>query len=521
MSKNLITVSLSTAMGLGVIGSVAGTVAWYQYNTRATTTVISTNVANSGVLQISTDGTNWTRDLITRDLLGSREDAKVTPVTFGALNADGSLKAKAYKRPEASANGFATNPGSYAEVYEEASADKDYIQYTMYLRAQSVADDASGMKKEKLPVFLSDIRIEDLDAGIIAKGLRIHLSVDDEGDGTVDRNILLSKNAVDGEALFGALDVDGNEKVDIVGGYEDHANRFDAVVYGNDGEYQDTVGADELEAGRDAEGNILSNQNVDKIVAYTSEEATDTKIVVTLWVEGWDRTVGTVDATSNRLVFGNVDELALGQNLDGLDVYKLDGTNYVKATGRAEASTNYFKVYYEKIELADNDPVPASTAEIKVKKLEGSAYVDNTDSYAQTGAQYFREYVKDVTTSIRTPDNTLTGIYHKSGNDYISGALQTTGNYQMLNKDVVWTEVNMKDADDNEKPAGTVDVSDYYTKDASDNYIKASGKNVSGVKYYSLASNVKNLPIWSGQNTFDAGFLFGLTFDVGRNAFDK
>ena len=45
---------LATAMGLSVIGGIAGAVAWYQYNSKVSTSFAGASVADTGVLQIGT-----------------------------------------------------------------------------------------------------------------------------------------------------------------------------------------------------------------------------------------------------------------------------------------------------------------------------------------------------------------------------------------------------------------------------------------------------------------------------------
>ena len=51
-NKKLVVATLSTALGLGIVGSITGTVAWYQYSTRATTSIIGSSGGKTGVLQI-------------------------------------------------------------------------------------------------------------------------------------------------------------------------------------------------------------------------------------------------------------------------------------------------------------------------------------------------------------------------------------------------------------------------------------------------------------------------------------
>ena len=67
MNKKIIIPLFSTIAGLSLIGGTSGAVAWYQYNTRVTTSFVGTSVADSGILQIgykanSTSPISWGRD---------------------------------------------------------------------------------------------------------------------------------------------------------------------------------------------------------------------------------------------------------------------------------------------------------------------------------------------------------------------------------------------------------------------------------------------------------------------------
>ena len=70
ISKKIIISSLSTALGVSMVGAISGTVAWYQYNTAVRTSLIGMNVAETGVLEISATSatTGFRRDLVTSDL---------------------------------------------------------------------------------------------------------------------------------------------------------------------------------------------------------------------------------------------------------------------------------------------------------------------------------------------------------------------------------------------------------------------------------------------------------------------
>ena len=202
LSKKLIISSLSTTAALSFVAALSGTLAWYQYNTRVSTTIIGTNVAETGSLQISLDESNWTKDLVTSDLIGGADHIDLKPVTFGAMLENNTRPNKGYMKPDASANGewdavhntLANVPGSYEDIYQEAKPNVDYIEYTVYLRAMEVENQSGLVQKEK-DVYLSNIIFMDTN-GNISSGLRAHIAIDADRDDVFETNYLVSKNEV-------------------------------------------------------------------------------------------------------------------------------------------------------------------------------------------------------------------------------------------------------------------------------------------------------------------------------------
>ena len=107
ISKKVLIPVFATAMGLSVIGGVSGAVAWYQYNTKVSTSWVGVTSADGGVLQIkkSTD-TSWNSYAD----FGDATEAKLHPITFGALTATSSLEGVTPKKhPQAGV----TNPANW------------------------------------------------------------------------------------------------------------------------------------------------------------------------------------------------------------------------------------------------------------------------------------------------------------------------------------------------------------------------------------------------------------------------
>ena len=67
-NKKIILAVGSVMTAASLVGSIAGSVAWYQYSTRATMSYTGTSVHNSENIQISLDKTNWKGDLSISDI---------------------------------------------------------------------------------------------------------------------------------------------------------------------------------------------------------------------------------------------------------------------------------------------------------------------------------------------------------------------------------------------------------------------------------------------------------------------
>lgn len=292
-NKKITVVSLSTVLGLGLVGSITGAVAWYQYSTRTTSSIIGTSTGNGGTLQIKANGGSWKRDLVTADAIAATDGfTAFQPVTFGETAKNAALPTNAYKQPvrsEADMTKWAAATGGNVNT-------NDYLQYTINLQALQLNGNAN--ERVSLPVYITDFVIQDhntSDALDISEAVRIHFAVTDT-KGT--RNFLISKSALPegGLATHGNLDLDGDGELDKADRYEFEA-ATDLIDYGKNTEegatnVQTSYAMSELVATK-TDGNITSGQDA-KIIAWTpgKDDATETTIVVTIWNEGWQKFAG-------------------------------------------------------------------------------------------------------------------------------------------------------------------------------------------------------------------------------------
>ncbi len=266
-NKKLVVATLSTALGLGIVGSITGTVAWYQYSTRATTSIIGSSGGKTGVLQIKMAGaedSTYTRDLYTATLTSGRSNTVLYPCTFGGIDNNVALPSTAKRNPVAGKG----NP----ENWEDATSAVDYIQYSVTLRAQQYNPSTEQVEPlQNINIYLSDIMLEDAEttAGDLTTALRMHIHTN---DGATDKYFLIGSTATTLDT-YGHLDIDGDGIADKVGGYETDPNHNDTVMYGVESSQQKCMGISDIEGLTTAIGKTNASGTLD--------------VTVTLWLEGW------------------------------------------------------------------------------------------------------------------------------------------------------------------------------------------------------------------------------------------
>ena len=504
INKKIVVSSLSTVMAVSLVAGITGTIAWYQFNTRVSTTLIGTNVGRNGVLQIkehSADENSWRKDLVTADLVG--HEIKLTPVTFGALEESGALPGSGYKKPAADSvwdqdEGArdAYDPDGYA-AYDNAVANEDYIQYTVDIKAIQ-----SGAQVEK-DVYLSDISFVDVD-GKIAATLRAHLAIDTDGDGNADTFKLISKNEISDLNMYGYLDLNADGIADRKGGAEWVANREKTTVYGNVGDKQNTIGAASLQANRDGDGKIAGQ---DEKILFTTLTNKPVTVTVTLWIEGWDRSVVTPDNHEFHLdsikILGERYYVATDikdvTNFDSLGSprYQLVNQDFIKVSGKA-LNVGEVASYYS-LEATD------VTAQLTVgEPIQGVLFTKPANDYIRASGNvldattYYSLVPTNENANIVRPsdlDARLDTLYELVNGNYVKtaddNATYDSGKsyYERLN-----AHASTYDAVENTHASLEDDFNKNYQVDADGNHVKVSTYNLKGSedKYYLLNATAYN-----------------------------
>ena len=98
--------TLSICLGAAIVGSISGTVAWYQYSTRVSAAYLGTSAGTSGNLKLRIKGSNtatddkWSTSLTHTDI-GNYIDAylaeknlsqDIMPITSGNMTEDAAIK---------------------------------------------------------------------------------------------------------------------------------------------------------------------------------------------------------------------------------------------------------------------------------------------------------------------------------------------------------------------------------------------------------------------------------------------
>ena len=251
LSKNKIIVSaLALCIGASLAGSVSGTIAWYQYSTRANVAFIGQSGGFSGNLQMrfaseANNDSAWRTRItwqemnneLTNNLPQGVSNLKIVPMTFGKLAKNESIaNKKAYTQPI---------PGIADMTKWVEAKPENYAQFTLQLRYNErdgveQGEPAVDAKNVAEDVYLTKLLIQE-DAsngekGDLSNAIRVHVSTT---NGSQTKNKLFSNLGRD-MATTGALDVDGDGKPDKAYpdgdefGFEHNDSQLANIIYGDD-----------------------------------------------------------------------------------------------------------------------------------------------------------------------------------------------------------------------------------------------------------------------------------------------
>ena len=326
LNKNKIIVSaLALVIGTSLAGSVTGTLAWYQYSTRANVSFIGQSSGISGNLQMRFAGqgdSDWTTRITWETLaahINGGTDLK--PMTFGGLGLTDELPDKGYTQP-------LPGQADMTDWYE--ASDDNYAQFELELRyvgRDGVKESNKDEKNLAREVYLSKLIIQPdasnaANKADISDAVRLHIAAQYDNL-TSPECRLISKNG--GSTItHGVMDLDGDGKNDTgwadgdEWGFGKSDTDLQDIDYGDAGTQVSLNYTDGQLAGKsydeddeliveetypacvktnntdlklaDLNDMTVGTETVHKYIGKTMEDESHyLTVTVTIWVEGWHR----------------------------------------------------------------------------------------------------------------------------------------------------------------------------------------------------------------------------------------
>ena len=270
MNKKILVSALALAMGAGLAGSVSGTMAWFQYSTRAQAAYIGTAAHCSEMLQVSVDdGSTWHTELTNAMMQTAVGSKKIVPITTGAQAKDAALSANLYGNPI-----YQISAGDYSADTWLAAEASSYVQFTLKFRVTDVKENLTT--KLVKDVFLTNLTIQDATSGAdLSDAVRVHFAA--------TNNMLFAKSATSTN-VYGPLDLNNDGAYDKEEGYSDFED-LDELVYGTADATQTSYAANDSTVIATDTNGVLTNG---KKLGSTAADA-DLSVTVTIWLEGWQK----------------------------------------------------------------------------------------------------------------------------------------------------------------------------------------------------------------------------------------
>ena len=288
-SKNIIIPALMLMVGTALVGSVTGTVAWYQYSTRTTAAYVGTSASVGRKLQIKVGSGQYTTDLTNKDIasyLATSASANdhLVPCTTGAKAKDAAL-----------GDFFGSPVRQFEDMADWAAAKaEDRVYLPLTLKLQNNNDQPIVGEK----IYLSHLQMLDSvpEGKESALGaLRVHFST-----GTYNYTFAHGADADDIEVVtHGQLDLDNDGHDDLrptedIGIYDEDNYNPDPCDYGSVYNGNAIAAATNKQVAYSDQGDYFANDskakltNLDKALPFgVTNNNGELTINVTIWLEGW------------------------------------------------------------------------------------------------------------------------------------------------------------------------------------------------------------------------------------------
>jgi len=314
MPRKVVISSLTLLSAFTLAGSISGTIAWYQYSTRAQVAYTGTSAHCSKLLQLSVDdGTTWSTDIKNSELPA----ATFLPITTGEQAKDAALTKKHRTVTMYDDNGnpsgtqdissyFYAQPDRGQGLYDNwlLASDASYAQFDILIKVKDIDGQATETNLAN-DVYLTDLTIVDANQANnldLANAVRVHISTEYQNEGaTANKNFLFAKESESTE-VGGFLDIDEDGEYDQVGyewdrhtclygdgtfipaTYDDEGNKLTDDSY-TDAPYQYSYKADDSSIiASELDGDLSGGTPIGTTSATGGEYL---KVTVTIWLEGW------------------------------------------------------------------------------------------------------------------------------------------------------------------------------------------------------------------------------------------
>lgn len=316
MNKKLLVSAMSVAMAAGVVGSISGTVAWYQYSTKATASMVAASIGGNHHMKVAvtaatateapTEASAWKSELKTADIEGALGYASTKHVQFAPVTP--ALSASLANNV-ALPTTFKTNPVyGYAaqEKWGNATLNNEYIQFKVWVKTTKQEDGDTAAVAESKKVGISNVTLQQDAADAsnhsdVSSALRVHIACG-------DKYALVSK-AGGSTNLYGNLDLNGDGVADKALKYEWEEAGSD-LVYGVNSATEtcyaqsstDLLTTDDPVTDTISGGIEFGTTDEDGLLAFT----------ITVWLEGWQMNLGSASSALWDLDYaGSISDIGL------------------------------------------------------------------------------------------------------------------------------------------------------------------------------------------------------------------
>lgn len=259
--KKIIVSTLALAMGAALAGSISGSVAWYQYSTRAAVQFTGTSAGTEGRLQVKVGSTGAYAQTVK---LSDGED-------YRPISGKGSVGAMEY---------YDHPVYQTAQLPVMLDSNKGYVDYELYFKYEENTNNPQSFVQEVKNVYLSYFEIENTGTNDVTPAVRVELlgsnsflfSANDAGETVNTKGKLdLNSNTKDDRDYWDCLDVEGNE-IEYTTGADSYATQAHSAA---------------LVEVTDANVYDLDTGNSAKILTATKASGDSEKLTVRVWLEGW------------------------------------------------------------------------------------------------------------------------------------------------------------------------------------------------------------------------------------------